>query len=100
MKRVSTNEKYIYRHAQSEGWNVKLAFFGNGPDVEPSHTFTAYFNDAYYNGDSEACKRAARRFRNLCCREVGLPIPKLRDRYRKHAPPHYLVAQGHTRRIA
>lgn len=97
MKKQDENEKYIYYHGQSEGWNVKIDFYGNGPDVAPSHTFRAYFSAAYY-GDLETAKRAARRHRNICCREVGLPVPLLIDRYRKHAPPHYLVAQGHTGR--
>ena len=87
------NEKYLYRHAQSEGWNVVISFFGNGPDVAPSHKITAYYSDSYYAGDSERSKSAARRFRNMACRELGLPIPRLTDRFRKHAPPHWQVAQ-------
>lgn len=87
------NEKYLYRHAQHDGWNVRILFFGEGPDVGPSVVISGYFGDSGYGGDPERSKAAARRFRNMSCRELGLPIPKLTDRYRKHAPPHWSVAK-------
>lgn len=87
------NEKYLYRHARDDGWNVRILFFGDGPDVEPSGVIHGYFSDRGYGGDSERSKNAARRFRNMSCRELGLPVPKLTDRYKKHAPPHWSIAK-------